>query len=114
MKLPRVTTGRLMIAVAIVGLVFAGWELSKRAAILRSQAIQHRVKADWCIEAADDFLPWIARGTADRSELSRWNREEARVRKLGEDHLRLSTMYDHAARYPWLPVAPDPPEPTRP
>jgi hypothetical protein len=29
----------------------------------------------------------------------------------GRDHLRLKDKYERAARYPWLPVDPDPPEP---
>jgi hypothetical protein len=30
---------------------------------------------------------------------------------LGEWHLRMEQKYEHAARYPWLPVEPDPPQP---
>ena len=46
--------------------------------------------------------PSVADGYRRRAELYR---EEA------DYHGKLRRKYDHAARYPWLPVAPDPPEP---
>jgi hypothetical protein len=33
------------------------------------------------------------------------------LRRRSEYHRRLRRKYERAARYPWLPVAPDPPEP---
>jgi hypothetical protein len=34
-----------------------------------------------------------------------------RTKALVRYHSALTAKYQHAARYPWLPVAPDPPEP---
>jgi hypothetical protein len=36
---------------------------------------------------------------------------ERRYRALARYHVELRRKYERAARYPWLPVAPDPPEP---
>jgi hypothetical protein len=49
-----------------------------------------------------DDLPPGARGPV---------RELRREQDLHLYHLALSRKYERAARYPWLPVAPDPPEP---
>ena len=54
--------------------------------------------------------------------LKRIARTEAAVRRLGREpsavprqraiyHAALRRKYERAARYPWLPVPPDPPEP---
>lgn len=34
-----------------------------------------------------------------------------RLTERGWWHFKMYAKYDQAARYPWLPVAPDPPEP---
>ena len=36
---------------------------------------------------------------------------EKMIRGLNDYHDLMHRKYDRAARYPWLPVAPDPPEP---
>jgi hypothetical protein len=46
---------------------------------------------------------------AEWAEMQRQERERKRLR--GEWIAAMRAKYEHAARYPWLPVAPDPPEP---
>ena len=37
----------------------------------------------------------------------------ARTRGVLRYHTRMARKYERTARYPWLPVAPDPPEPSQ-
>ena len=81
------TVRRMMVAVAIVGVVLGGAEMIRRR--------------------RTDFIV--------RSTQWRWSenvalRGRAPVRFVYYSR-RLAEKYEHAARYPWLPVAPDPPEP---
>ncbi len=50
---------------------------------------------------------WFARA----SDPDRPERAAPRYKQRAEFYSRLREKYDRAARYPWLPVAPDPPEP---
>ena len=58
--------------------------------------------------------------TATVGELAlaaRWPKAAAQVRAnaaIRDRHARLKEKYWHAARYPWLPVGPDAPEPEKP
>jgi hypothetical protein len=88
----RFTVRRLMVAVAFVGMALGVIDLWKRrerfgrrAALLREAELFHRIQS----------TRWDA---VQEIEAADW---------LG----RLADKYERAARYPWLPVAPDPPEP---
>jgi len=109
MWLPRVqfTVRRMMVAVAVVGLLLATgmwaakmWRLSRgHRAITSSHAT---------LEAEVRF--WVAEwercpGSALRTQMMG---EQARK---ADNSRRMMLKYDRAACYPWLPVAPDPPEP---
>jgi hypothetical protein len=86
MTRPRLTIRRLMVAVAIAGVLIAGWvEVGRRC--VRSLAI-----ADHHSWGADSAIGFISRGKIA------W-------------HGEMQAKYERAARYPWLPVSPDPPEP---
>jgi hypothetical protein len=87
---PRFTVRRLMAAVAVVGLMLGSstW-LGRRAASFREAAISHRAQAQ---HAGGSLSPITGK---------LWGRyNEA-----------MADKYEQAARHPWLPVAPDPPEP---
>jgi hypothetical protein len=68
----------------------------------------------------DFYLP-EADGDEARMALIARRRAERVILSIGEDlkyehkweayHRGLRTKYEHAARYPWISVAPDPPEP---
>ena len=80
---PRFTVRRLMVAVAIVATVMApGAILWRRSADLARRGREHDRRAAEC---ASTYLSGY--------------------------HERLAEKYATAARRPWLPVEPDPPEP---
>jgi hypothetical protein len=101
MKLPRVrvTVRRLMIAVAVVGivlgpLVYLGQRSRRFGQISR---VHVRAMSDGAIEAA---------------KLKRRGDPRAKLAYARADyHQAMWLKYFHAARYPWLPVEPDPPVP---
>jgi hypothetical protein len=92
-----------MIFVAIAAAVAYSHRLRSLSAIYRWRAELHDAEAD-VIEALAIDGPGGGRPVSPlwRDEL--W-RDEMRHLK------RLAAKYKHAARYPWLPVEPDPPEP---
>jgi hypothetical protein len=84
------TTRRWMVAVAVVGIALGMIERHER---FRWIAVHHRGEVP-------QHLPRIKpSGMEDK----RW--------RLFEWHESMARKYEHAARYPWLPVEPDPPEP---
>jgi hypothetical protein len=90
MRLPslRFTVRRLMVAVAIagIGLSLVAW-MARRSATFHAKAALH---LDLAFEASLD----------------------SRIDPRQVDyHGNLANKYASAARYPWLPVAPDQPEP---
>jgi hypothetical protein len=83
---PRFTVRRMMVAVAILGLSL-GFLAERRARFLRVAA-QHKSQTDW---------PWafhLPPGVVSYD-------------------IEMQLKYERAARYPWLPVEPDPPRPKR-
>jgi hypothetical protein len=96
MRLPRFTTWRLMKFTAAFALVLAMMIYAER----RRQFFLGRAR-----ESGDKFLA----GVSDAAGLSREARRTARKRTAY--YWQLNVKYLRAARYPWLPVASDPPEP---
>src|SRR3954451_14919639 len=97
MRLPRMTTRRWMIAVAVVALACAAtialMERSRRfARIARDHA------------GAGPVISYVHIVSGDETRLS-WGR---RVKSW---HAEMAKKYQYAARYPWLLVEPDPPPP---
>jgi hypothetical protein len=99
MKLPRFTVRWLMVAVAIVGIVLGPLVyLGRRSSRFRQISWVHeRAMTDGAIEAAR-----LKRRGDPRSKLA-----YARA----DYHQALWLKYFRAARHPWLPIEPDPPEP---
>ena len=109
MRLPRMKTRRWMIAVAILAVGLAT-VAHHRGLGLRQRAAYHETIE---LEAA----------TVGELEPAAWWPEAARVRAraavranaaIRDRHARLKEKYWRAARYPWLPVEADPPEPAKP
>jgi hypothetical protein len=103
MRLPRMTTRRWMLAVALVAVSFWGG----RAAIRLKRESARR-------------LSWAARHDAIGGELrlilvKMTARAKPRVlrnlRDQIEHHAEIARKYAAAAYRPWLPIEPDPPEP---
>ncbi len=115
MRLPRMTTRRWMMAVAIVALVIgAAIAIDRRSKRFARLAASHANIAveHWATLAAFggdppplkeiEKFPPAARGPV---------RYLHRAKTLMVYHRELKGKYDRAACYPWLPVEPDPPEP---
>jgi hypothetical protein len=92
MKLPRpcFTVRWLMIAVAIVAVVIGGWLWGERRR-LRFADLEYTHKIQGIPVLQDGY--------------------EQQPSKFKNYHLAMAEKYRFAARYPWLPVAVDPPEP---
>ena len=104
MRLPRMTTRRWMIAVAILAVGLAT-VAHHRGLGLRQRAAYHETIE---LEAAT---------VGELALAARWPKAAAQVRANAatrDRHARLKEKYWRAARYPWLPVGADPPEPAKP
>jgi hypothetical protein len=108
MRLPRVrfTVGRMMIAVAIVAMVTGMYDLARRSSIYESKARRY---ADREVLSRDLMVSFA---NPDRPEVVELCRQEYAANLVRAEYERsLKRKYLQAARRPWLPVAPDPPEP---
>ncbi len=90
---PRITVRRLMIAVFLASLVFGGiaeaMKLRVKSEEYRARATSHGVG---CVGVDPEYNRYC----------DEWN------------VCNEQKKYERAARYPWLPIAPDTPEPTEP
>src|SRR6476469_7054854 len=115
MRLPPVRfTGRgLMISVAIVavmmGLGIWGMRMTRRARDCRARAVWYYSLGAYTLAEAEGYRIAIEEGNSVHPDAGNFPRHEARERARGLRLLRLAAKYDRAARYPWLPVEPDPP-----
>jgi hypothetical protein len=100
------TTRRWIIAVAVVGVALGGFHLWRLSREYQRRAEQY----------AGHFI-WEGDGNADLEARQRMSPAQWDAYILGrcEEILRwraqMEAKYRRAARYPWLPVEPDPPEP---
>jgi hypothetical protein len=102
-----------MIAVAVIGLMIGcGVWLKQRRDYFLSLAQSHQ----------NEVASSSARGTALKSRfvstsgmsnegIMQLYRDYDRMMDRAEHHAAMTRKYRHAARYPWLIVEPDPPEP---
>ncbi len=107
----RFTVRRMMVAVAIAAFMLAGGELLRRrnAYLEKAENFRH------------DIVPpsgWdMGGGTLSeeefRKQLAAFQAEGEAIRRTprSRHYQAMARKYERAARYPWLPVAPDPPEP---
>ena len=134
MRLPRMTTRRWIVVVVIVGLLMVGVRLKQRRSLLLSRAQFHEQKAAFypklesrerkiCaeyprliagLERLQDYRdrePVRSRLEDLKVRLDESRRNLARWTNRIAYYAGMAHKYQHAARYPWLPVEPDPPEP---
>jgi hypothetical protein len=121
--MPRFTVRRLMVAVAIVGIIGGGYlevvRLARLSEYYWGRAIKFRR-----LESMGEFTSGMtpAEWQAHCEEIDRMNRvsgmfQAARgyppelARRLIAYAAAMIRKYERAARYPWLPVEPDPPWP---
>ncbi len=109
-KVPRFTTGLLMVAVAVVaGLLGVASLIRRRGEVLRSMSLSHRSEAYSTADTAWGFQRF---GIGTDGTVPEENARQAdHYWQLYAYHLELGVKYERAARRPWLPVAPDPPVP---
>jgi hypothetical protein len=112
MRLPRMTTRRWMIAVAVVAFV-AG--LIQRHNNFQQLAAWHRSRV-FRIPASPGL--GVAVSGSLTSKVDYWRIDEKgnvwllpQLARKNAWHRQMAVKYEHAARYPWLPVEPDPPIP---
>jgi hypothetical protein len=125
MRLPRMTMRRWMIAVAVVGLMMGGLRLKRRhdAHLDRSRRHAHSESTfrAWrkMLEGTDLLIERIEKQEGDNAaHLAQLKAHRAVLVEMAPSweqgipyHAALVRKYRHAARYPWLPVEPDPPTP---
>jgi hypothetical protein len=113
-RFPRMTMRRWIVAVVVViGPMIGGGVLlirQRRDYFLTLAQLHH-----------NEVAPSMARGTALKSrlgsisgmspEIGQIYRDYDRMMDRANHHAAMAHKYEHAARYPWLPVEPDPPEP---
>lgn len=99
MRLPRMTIRRWMIAVGLVALTVTSVRLWERSLAYRRQADHHA----WLVASRDYVV--IDMGGMYDSKVGRLSKRGIAY------HAAMARKYRRAARYPWLPVEPDPPEP---
>jgi hypothetical protein len=112
MQLPRMTTRRWMTAVAVVALLMGAglgvgrrsWRFARLSAHHTNAALEHfgtqMALGGWPPQLQDLSFAELARVQI-----------LCRARALVNYHSGLTQKYERAARYPWLPVEPDLPEP---
>ena len=97
---PRFRVRRLMVAVAVMAVVFGLW---KR----REQFLERaRYYAD-ALSMPCSLPPPETEADAFR----RWEKDQEYQRKRIEYFHKLRLKYEHAARFPFFPVEADPPQP---
>jgi hypothetical protein len=97
-----------MVLVALVAVGGWGWRL-----VNLQEKYRDRVKT---LAANILFLDTVGRLYSVRAErldgeVLDFRDEAARCARISAHYTRLKLKYERAARYPWLPVEPDPPEP---
>ena len=106
MPLPRLRVRTLMVAVAVAAGACGFIELGRRRAVYRARA-KHSAGTEALIRGG----AWGYRLVSDRFGREHRVIDRADLRALATYHAVMKRKYERAARYPWLPVAPDPPPP---
>jgi hypothetical protein len=99
MSLPRMTTRRWMIAVAVAGIVLG-------PLVYLGQRSRRFDRISWVHVRA------MSKGAIEAANLKRRGDPRAKLAYARADyHQAMWLKYLRASRTPWLPVEPDPPEP---
>jgi hypothetical protein len=99
----------MMMGVLIAGLVFGGESMRRRSQAFRSRAAECRQWIAVNRAMIGSVAPLPNKSAYEmKQEIERL---EGLARQRAEHYQQLEVKYLRAARYPWLPVAPDPPRP---
>jgi hypothetical protein len=107
------TMRRWMIAVAAIGLMIGGGVVLKQRRDYFLSLAQSHQKEVASSTARGNALKSRFGGTSGMTveEITRRHDDYGRMMDRADHHESLARKYEEAARYPWLPVEPDPPEP---
>jgi hypothetical protein len=129
MQIPRVrfTIRLLMIVVAVVSVFLTAartvylWRHYQALAAMHASKEVNYIREVQQAERKQEWVARVARSDNLQSATVRgstWDRFATAagaaahdLRRLAADESRLKCKYERAARHPWLPVEPDPPEP---
>src|SRR4051812_43881044 len=104
MRLPRLSTRRWVMLVVLVAVTMGAAEHLRRLRIVyREQVARHRA-----LETSSRRIAGYATGL---QRLGLEPRARPGPGRRTEYHAAMRRKYERAARYPWLPVPPDPPPP---
>jgi hypothetical protein len=107
MRLPRMTTRRWMIVVAIVANGSGAWILRARSHTYAIESGYHSL-----MEAENRrFVGLYEAGSLGYTGRGSVDAFIDQARRLAAYHATLKRKYELASSRPWLPVEPDPPEP---
>jgi hypothetical protein len=95
----RFTIRRMMVAVAIVGVIVGLWQ---RSAEFHRRAVALAFPS-WPQRLVPDRLPFIVTPEMIRAQ----EEKRRRLERWETWRISMSAKYQRASRYPWLPVAPD-------
>jgi hypothetical protein len=106
MRMPRFrfTVRRMMVAMAVVAVLCGGEVLRRRRAF-------YLERADLYAKHEDGYLRSVADLTKLAKEVPALREAASNIRQLAERAAARRRCYERAARYPWLAIPPDPPEP---
>jgi hypothetical protein len=122
LRVPRFTVRRLMVAVAIAALAFEAESWRRRYPYCQSRAarsVEIEESHLWMADSHEKISALYRKRAADPRESARFNDEQAVIfaRAARTERARAKRAadrgqaYRRAALYPWLPIAPDDPEP---
>jgi hypothetical protein len=103
----RITVLRMMVAVAIVGMMIGAVEFRNRSRAFRERAAIHRTLARVIWQRCCFENTLTAEGQREHSVHIAFNERYA------AHHESLARNYDYAACYPWLAVLPDSRDPNQ-
>ena len=117
MRWPRMTMRRWMITVLVAGLLLGGivgrYRLKRRHDSFLAH-FRYHVQTVNTWERQERTVRHLARVFEEHNELGSAEHERFTAGQLARRvayHAAMARKYRHAARHPWLPVGPDPPEP---
>jgi hypothetical protein len=116
MRLPRMTIRRWMIAVLAVAILLTAEKIRRNWRERRLKAAAYLAEAkSWSDDASKVermmVLPRSRSDPASRQTLAGLEKVARNYRDFERSNRELASKYERAARHPWLPVEPDPPEP---
>jgi hypothetical protein len=104
-----------MIAIAAIGLMIGGLVLLKqRRDYFLSLVQSHQQELDSSAARGQALKSRFGRASGmTTEEIMHLHNDYDRMMERADHHASLARKYERAARYPWLSVEPDPPDPER-